>query len=220
MLIISVSLFIVAKVELTDYPPLINISKDEIDDFVKIEFKSFTEMMLSIYSNNLTAGFEVRKFEILNNFKNSQYFVAKIGKKTVGTIEMIGLEAIKKYKTCFKIYYEKLGFFKAIKAYFFSSIEPYKMDGKTIYLDTVAVSKKYRGRGLAGKILSLSEDLAIKKGMEFLSLWVAEDNKIAYTVYEKSGFEPVIKKSSIIGALIFKHKNWIYMKKKMAQYAP
>ena len=191
------------------------LDKKEIEDFVHIEFESFHNMMVSIYSNHLEDGFNIRKTEIAKNMDKGHYFVAKMGKNIVGTIEMIDQSVIDGCQSDFRLYYQNLGFLKAFKAYFFSSIKPYQMDEKTIYLDTIAVTKKYRGQGLATKILQLTQQLAQKKGMHFLSLWVAQDNPIAYRVYEKFGFRPIIRKKTLIGSWIFKHGTWIYMKKKI-----
>jgi ribosomal protein S18 acetylase RimI-like enzyme len=189
-----------------------SLKHDEIEQFIIIELQSFSKMMLSIYSNDLDAAFKIRKIEISDNLKTSQYYVAKLEEKIVGTIEMITLKSIRERKSSFKIYFRELGLFRAIKAYFFSSVKPFKMTDETIYLDTVAVKKEFRGKGVARKMLSLAEDKAKKMGKKVLTLWVAEENVPAYNLYKSFGFNKVVKKSSLILDKIFKYRNWIYMK--------
>jgi len=62
-----------------------------------------------------------------------------------------------------------------------------------LYICNLAVFKEYRRNGIATKLLKKSEELAIKKGLHNLSLYVEIDNSIAKKVYEKYGFQEVEK---------------------------
>ena len=75
-----------------------NLKREEIPEFLQIEFDSFYEMMVLIFGGDINGGFKIRKREIEANLYTSKYFVAKVGEEIVGTIEIISQDAIKKYK--------------------------------------------------------------------------------------------------------------------------
>ena len=192
-----------------------NLKVEEIDDFISIEFNAFHEIVLSVYSNDERAAFHLRKSEIKSNLCNSSYFIAENEGVIVGTIEIFTDEALKNFKRNFRIYREKLGYLKALKAYFFSSIPPYKTGNDTVYLDTVAVHYLFRRKGIARRLVQFAEDYARKYNKKYLSLWVARDNMPAMKLYKDLGFNTVLKKFFIFGKIMFKHSIWIYMEKKV-----
>ena len=203
--------------ENTDLSKIIirSLKAEEIDDFIAIEFSAFHEIVLSIYSNDEESAVYIRKSEIKLNLSNSTYFVAENEGKIIGTIEIFTKEALKNFKRNFSIYNEKLGYLKSIKAYFFSSISPYKMGDDTLYLDTVAVRSSFRRKGIARRLIQFAEDCARRYNKKYLSLWVAKDNKPAVGLYRNLGFDTIIKKFFILGNMMFKHSRWIYMKKEI-----
>ena len=188
-----------------------NLKKEEISEFLRIEFDSFYKMMVLIFGGNINGGLKIRKREIEANLHTLQYFVAKVGEEIVGTIEIISQDAIKKYKKNFKEYFENIGLVKALKAYYFE-ISPYKMDDKTMYIDTVAVDKRFRRKGIAKKMLELTNDIGKRMNKEFLTLWVAKENLPALHLYKTMGYKEIKRKSSKMLEKRFLYREWVYLK--------
>eukprot|EP00742_Colponemidia_sp_Colp-10_P003880 GILJ01004132.1.p1 GENE.GILJ01004132.1~~GILJ01004132.1.p1 ORF type:complete len:402 (-),score=66.73 GILJ01004132.1:559-1764(-) len=70
-------------------------------------------------------------------------------------------------------------------------IKTVKLDGKSTkvaYLFDVRVRKLNRRQGIAEKLSKAAEELCLKDGAVFMYLTVNGDNKIAYRLYEKTGF--------------------------------
>ena len=191
-----------------------NLKKEEITEFLRIEFDSFREIMLLIFGGDINGGFKIMKSEIEANLHTSQYFVAKKGEEIVGTIEIISEDAIRKYKKNFKIYFENIGLKKSLKAYYFK-ISPYRMDDKILYIDTVAVDEKFRRKGIAKKILELTNNIGKRMNKEFLTLWVAKENLPAFHLYKTMGYKEIKEKSSKILEKRFLNKEWLYLKKEI-----
>ena len=62
-----------------------------------------------------------------------------------------------------------------------------------LFISNLAVFEKYRGQGIAVKLLEKAEEIAVGKGLSKLSLYVETDNSHARRVYEKFGFQEVKK---------------------------
>lgn len=59
------------------------------------------------------------------------------------------------------------------------------------YITNIAVKKELRGRGIGSALLESIKDIALKKGLRFVSLEVRRSNTIAIVLYEKHGFKQV-----------------------------
>jgi len=59
------------------------------------------------------------------------------------------------------------------------------------FISNLAVFEEHRGKGIAKKLLTKAEEMAVEKGLSKLSLYVETDNSHAKRVYEKFGFEEV-----------------------------
>jgi ribosomal protein S18 acetylase RimI-like enzyme len=59
------------------------------------------------------------------------------------------------------------------------------------YISNLAVFARYRGQGIAVKLLEKAEEMAKEKGLDKLSLVVETDNHHAIRVYKKFGFQEV-----------------------------
>lgn len=62
------------------------------------------------------------------------------------------------------------------------------------YIDALAVSSSYQGRGIAAKLMIQAEEDAIAAGISKVSLLVDVDNTHALTVYKRKGFVQVGQK--------------------------
>ena len=68
-----------------------------------------------------------------------------------------------------------------------------KIKKDEIFISNLAVFEEYRGKGIAVKLLEKAEEMAREQGLNKLSLYVEIDNSHAKRVYEKFGFQEVIK---------------------------
>jgi len=59
----------------------------------------------------------------------------------------------------------------------------------TMFLSKIYVKKEERGKGIGGHIMDYLLDLCRRRGIQSLWLTVNKNNKLAISVYEKSGFE-------------------------------
>ena len=57
------------------------------------------------------------------------------------------------------------------------------------YIANIAVSEKYRGYGVASRLLNVAESGAKKRGCEFISLEVRKSNEKAISLSERRGYE-------------------------------
>jgi ribosomal protein S18 acetylase RimI-like enzyme len=63
-----------------------------------------------------------------------------------------------------------------------------KKDDDEYFISNLAVFADYRRKGIGMSLLRASEEIAVKKGMKKLSLYVESDNTNAKRLYEKYGF--------------------------------
>jgi len=192
-----------------------NLKSEDIDEYLKIELNAFYGKLKFIFSNRKKAAYNIIKFEICENFDTNRYFNAMIDNKIVGIIELVTKEMIAKYKRSFTNYFENLGFFRALKAYFLTFLDIPRIDNKTIYIDNVAVDINSRRKGIAKKMLSFAEEFGKKNGKKSLKLWVAGKNKNAYNLYESFGFNQLALRSSPIAERYFGYRDWVYMEKEI-----
>ena len=62
---------------------------------------------------------------------------------------------------------------------------------KSLYLDTLCVDEKFRGKGVGGELISLTKKKAREDGLNALSLIALADNTDAHRLYKRCGFEIV-----------------------------
>jgi len=60
---------------------------------------------------------------------------------------------------------------------------------KSLYVSGLALFDEYRGRGIGTRLLDFAYKRARAEGMKKISLICFEDNKDAYRLYEREGFE-------------------------------
>ncbi len=193
-----------------------NLKKDEIDDYLKIEFDAFYEKLKFVFSNNKKSAYNIIKSEIYSNFGTNRYFNAKIENKIVGIIELVTKETVQKYKRSITNYFNNLGFFRGLKAYFLTFLDIPRIDNKTMYIDNLAVDINSRRKGIAKKMLSFAEEYGKKNKIKSLRLWVARKNNIAYRLYKNFGFNKLVIRSSTIAKRYFGYRDWIYMGKEIS----
>lgn len=64
-----------------------------------------------------------------------------------------------------------------------------ELEDGSLEIDSIGVSQRCRGKGLATKMIEAAEFLAAKKDIKTLSLLVADNNRRAYHLYQTLGFQ-------------------------------
>lgn len=204
---------------MTDNNSCINITGLKIDDlenYLKIEFEAFFEKLRLVFGNNKEAVMNIIRSEILRNIDNKRHYIARLENEPVGIVEIVTRENIKNYTRDFRTYVKYLGFLKGCKAFIITGIETPRLNSGTIYIDTVAVESNHRRKGVAEKMLTFIENLARENGKSALTLWVAAKNNNAFSLYKKSGFNTISKKSSRTMEKYTGYHDWIYMRKEVS----
>jgi ribosomal protein S18 acetylase RimI-like enzyme len=186
---------------------------DEIDDYLAIEFDAFFDKLGPLYGNRRRSAYRIIKEEILMNLDLGRYMVAAYKNKPVGIIEIVTRENARGYRKSFPSFFKNLGLAGAVRAYFLTLMDMPTIDKSTIYIDSLAVDKDFRNKGIATSMLSYAEYIAGSRGKDRLSLWVAYDNKAAYDFYNKTGFSPMMFRSSRIAHHYMGYRDWVYMRK-------
>ena len=61
----------------------------------------------------------------------------------------------------------------------------------SLYIDTLCVDENFRGNGVGGELISLTQQKALEQGFKSLSLIALADNTNAHRLYYRCGFEIV-----------------------------
>jgi len=67
----------------------------------------------------------------------------------------------------------------------------------TWYICGVAVTEKYRGRGIGKNLMNMACERALDHGYDRLSLVVFEENKVAVCLYQHLGYE-IVKRAPVV----------------------
>jgi len=166
-----------------------------------------------LYGNSRKGAYNIIKNEIRINLKLDRHLNAIYSNRPVGIMELVTRENSAGYRKDFPDFIKNLGFFRALKAYFFTFLDMPGIDSSTIYINNVAVHKDYRRMGVGTAMLSYAEFIARSRGKDNLRLWVASDNKAACDFYKKMGFYQLMLRSSKIAQRYMGHRDWVFMGK-------
>lgn len=187
------------------------LRREDIDDYLTIEFDAFFAKLGRLYGNRRSAAYRIIKAEMKENLDLGRYLNAVYNDRTVGIIELVTKENSRGYRKNFSNYATNLGLIGAVKAYFLTFLDMPSIDSSTIYINNVAVRKDFRRRGVATAMLSYAEYIARSRGKNRLKLWVANDNKTAYMFYRKMGFYQLLFRSSRIAEQYMGYREWVFM---------
>jgi len=187
------------------------LKSDEINDFLAIEFDAFFEKLGPLYGNRRRAAYRIIKEEIGMNLDLGRHLAAVYNDRIVGIIELITKENSRGYRKSFPSFVKNLGFFGAMRAYFFTFLDMPAVDRSTIYINNVAVDKDFRKKGVATAMISYAEYIARSRGKDKLKLWVANDNKAAFSFYRKMGFYQLMFRSSKMAQHYMGYRDWVFM---------
>jgi len=187
----------------------------EIETYMEIMLDAFFEKLKLIYYYDKHAAYNIIKSEVQRNIQNKRHYAARLDDKIVGICELITNDNLKNYARSFRTYIKYLGLLRSFKTFTMTRFEIPRLDSKTMYIDNLAVDRDHRRKGVAGKMLSFAADIARQNGKSALTLWVAAENKNAYSRYKKSGFSDIFIKSFKMLEKYLGYRDWIYMEKEI-----
>ncbi|MFC7681290.1 GNAT family N-acetyltransferase [Paenibacillus sp. GCM10028914] len=76
-------------------------------------------------------------------------------------------------------------------------------DEDEFYIDTLSVSPSYNGQGIGSALIRAAEQRAKERGYDKIALAVVTDNKRAYSLYLRTGYE--VDKDIIINRHVYFH---------------
>ncbi|MGM1048326.1 Acetyltransferase (GNAT) family protein [Paenibacillus uliginis N3/975] len=76
-------------------------------------------------------------------------------------------------------------------------------DEDEFYIDTLSVSPQFKGQGIGSALMHAAEERAKERGYNKIALAVVTDNKRAYSLYLRSGYE--VDKEIIINHHVYYH---------------
>ena len=136
----------------------------------------------------------LQRFFILdaNDFSYRDVTIAESESKICGLIHCVDRKVMKQnHRAMGPKMIKVLGLLPALiripRSIQFESIFP-DIDSNTLYISHLATFEFCRGQGVAGRLLSFSQQLAKQKGLGKLALDVELDNNLAMPVYEHYGF--------------------------------
>lgn len=80
----------------------------------------------------------------------------------------------------------------------------------SLFLDSIYVDEKFRGQGIAKKLIALTKEKAKNQGYQKLSLMVMSDNHVARRAYERSNFT-IVKHINVKEHWLIPNKGGIYL---------
>lgn len=93
-----------------------------------------------------------------------------------------------------------------LKNFFSTRIE------NSLLLDTLCVEEEFRGKGIGGELISLTEKKAKENSYDALSLIVFADNTAAQRLYKRCGFE-IVKKVKLESHQLIPHEGGCFLMK-------
>ncbi|MGI9400130.1 MAG: GNAT family N-acetyltransferase [Rhizobiaceae bacterium] len=84
------------------------------------------------------------------------------------------------------------------------------------YINVLATLPEHRGKGHGSKLLNCAEDIAVNHGLSELSLIVADNNKGARKLYERSGFVEQSRRPLVRENWITEGREWVLMTKRIS----
>ncbi|BCJ88416.1 type I methionyl aminopeptidase [Effusibacillus dendaii] len=67
----------------------------------------------------------------------------------------------------------------------------YTQQNQAIHISSMIIDSDYQGKGLAARIIAECEKIARTRSLSAVELWVQNNNRKAYRLYDKLGFQPI-----------------------------
>lgn len=87
------------------------------------------------------------------------------------------------------------------------------------YINAVAVVSRYRGQGVGTHLMQLAQEMAGKSGAGTVALVVAEDNRLARTLYLKLGYEIVARRPIVRFPACPHTGDYVLMTKRLSKFS-
>jgi ribosomal protein S18 acetylase RimI-like enzyme len=142
--------------------------------------------------------------------------VAQIGPEVVGTATLRTWEMSGESSGTAELAFQQvLGVWLAARSIFTLSLLDHRIDRHEGYITDVAVSERFRRRGIATQLLLRAEEEALFRRKRYLALYVAGRNRGAILAYEQLGYKVARVRNSLLTAWLLRQREWIYMRKEL-----
>ena len=108
-----------------------------------------------------------------------------------------------------------LGVLRAFWATMLLSYPRYTPKTSEAYVERLVVTREYRKRGVARRLLHRAEELGRDAGKRTVGLHVSGNNEPAIQLYKDEGYEEVSRQSSIMTGYFLGIKEWLYLNKRL-----
>jgi ribosomal protein S18 acetylase RimI-like enzyme len=112
-------------------------------------------------------------------------------------------------------FHQVLGLWGAARSMFALSLLNHRINPNEGFITDVAVLNSFRRRGVARMLLGYAEEKAQSLRKDYLGLYVSSKNRGARLLYERLGFRQVRVRRSWLMRLVFRQRDWIYMRKEL-----
>lgn len=189
-----------------------DFKSQDLSQVANILADSFREMYLKIVklSEEELANFIIETGEI-SPYAYPGYIVAEVKGEIVG---LIMLSWFKQEKSKVTIKISKIlhyGWVTTIKLLIMRYLFPEKPKRCVCHITVIAVLEKARRKGIATILLDQGRKIALASGFKKYTLNVDAENKAAYCLYRKTGFEIEKKYRNLIARWILGEKEWYFM---------
>lgn len=146
---------------------IIKASLSDIDEVEKLYNDLCDFLVKKDYNPGFRKGYYPTRQEVLYFLEGDALYVAKVDGKIVGSI---ALTHNGNAETNERLKFDETNY------------------SDMLYIHIFVVHPNYQHQGIGSKILSFSEQCAMKEGAKAIRLYVYEKNYVAIKSYEKSGF--------------------------------
>ena len=188
----------------------------DVDVVARLVLEAFNSKYSALCEGDQFAAKEIVREETSLRGRDGNTYVAERGGNVCGTIELITLEthAITDIDLI-GIYMGHLGISRGLKALYMLSMMARATTPDECSVSYLAVARDARRSGVASCLLGHGLNFARAAKKKRLSLWVAENNVPARSLYESEGFEEAQRLKSKGTGKFFDIPEWIKLSRKI-----
>ncbi len=192
---------------------------NDAEEISSLLFEAFRDKFLAMMHNNehkIVPLLKIYYTQILNN-PTHNIIVLKLEGKLVGVLIISGkgIPIINEIpRSVIKQAIHNLGLRTSIRLGLgFLILESTPRVKDRLYINTIAVKKEYRGRGIGKLLINLCDKIATQRKITGVCLYVADNNKSAIQFYRKLGFTNKETERIFLFYLLFRVKSFYYLEK-------
>jgi ribosomal protein S18 acetylase RimI-like enzyme len=173
---------------------------------------AFSDKFSVIFRNKLSQGKALmRHYWHLTALDGA--FVAEVNSEVAGIIQLQTTNT-PQYSSVWGLL-RGLDFFGVLRTFLAFIILEHKIQKNECYVEHLAVSEAFRGRGLGKALLRQGEEFAREHQKSVYSLFVAIDNQGAHQLYRSVGFVDVKVKNSLLTKWFLGKRSFVFMQKQL-----